>query len=257
MKRSLYLFAATLTAIPLPVAAQSPEADAGDKKAGFVGYVGAGIAVAPVYEGSRRMSVQFAPMADATWNDRIFLNDDNGLGVWAVKADGFRIGPSVYYSEGRNNNGRAHGLGKIHTAPVLKLAASYRTDFGEFTLDAGRTLGGDNGLVVNLGYEFRVALSDSLTFEGGVGTTWSNRRYMEAYFGVNQNQAQGSGLPVTTVRAGIKDVHGGVSLRYRALEHGFIQLSAGLSRLVGDAASSPVTHRKLQPVVALGTGYQF
>src|SRR5262245_3658040 len=180
----------------MPAAAQSPAVPVG-----FAGYAGGGIAVAPVYEGAPRMSVQFAPMADATWNDQIFLNDENGLGLWALKAGGFRMGPSVYYSEGRNNNGRVHGLGKISAAPVLKIAGAYRTDVGEFTVDAGRTVGGDNGFVVNADYNARFALSDALTIEGNVGATWANRRYLRAYFGVNQDQALGSGLPVTTAHA--------------------------------------------------------
>ncbi len=256
-----FLVAAMLALSAGPTAAQSQAGtDATERTsawAGFSGYVGAGVEFAPVFEGSQRMSLQFAPMADATWKDRVFLNDDNGLGVWAFKAGGFRIGPSIYYSEGRNNNGRAHGLGRIDLAPVFKIAAAYRTDLGEFTIDAGRTAGGDNGVVVNFDYGVRFTLTRSLTIEGGVGVTWANGRYMRAYFGINENQSIATGQPVTTVRAGMKDVHGGISLHYRALEHGFIQLSFGLSRLLGDAAFSPITHRDLQPVVALGVGYQF
>lgn len=237
--------------------AQSAPGDESSKKADWEGYVGGGLALAPIFEGSRRMSLQVVPMADLTWKDRVFLNNDNGLGVWALRANGFRLGPSIDYSEGRNNNGPAHGLGKIAIAPVAKLAAAYRTDFGEFTADAGRTLGGDNGLTVNLGYALRIALADKLAIEGSVGTTWANRRYMQAYFGVNQNQATGSGLPVTTARAGFKDIEGGVALHFQPVEHGFIRLEAGIERLLGDAAASPVTHRHWQPVFAVGAGYQF
>lgn len=90
-----------------------------------------------------------------------------------------------------------------------------------------------------------------------VSVEWANAKYMKSYFGINAQQAARSGLSEYRPSAGFKDVSLRVGFSYELTKTWSITGAAGVSRLMGDAADSPLVRRKSQAVGALGVAYRF
>jgi outer membrane protein len=80
---------------------------------------------------------------------------------------------------------------------------------------------------------------------------------MDSYFGINAQQAARSGLSEYRPSAGFKDVSLRLGFSYDLTKTWSITGAAGVSRLMGNAADSPLVRRKSQAVGALGVAYRF
>src|SRR3546814_20780048 len=80
-----------------------------------------------------------------------------------------------------------------------------------------------------------------------VGTSWANGKHMNRYFGIDAGEALASGLPLYRAGSGFKDVSGLVTASYRLDAHWNLGATGGVTRLLGDAAVSPLNDRRWQP----------
>lgn len=133
---------------------------------------------------------------------------------------------------------------------------------GPFTLSAFVTQDlADNGhgLTVGADLEYRLRVSPRLSVFGGPGVTWADDTHMETFFGVSEAQAARSaaGLPRYDAGAGFRDVRvtlGAIALLTDSI---FVQPRVIVSRLVGDAADSPLTTSETQVTAFLIGGIRF
>ena len=250
------LLLASAGALVLPAEA-APGAEAGRDDWSFV--LGGGAMVAPSYEGSDKFSVSPLPFVSINWRDRVFLDMEHGLGVNVVRTDALRLGVSVGFAPGRNEDDDDHlkGLGDIDAAARGHIFGSY--SFGKLQLgvDVAKDFGGSDGVQVRPELSVKVPLSESWTLSSGVSATWADDSTMQSFFGVSASQSRKSGLERFDAGAGFKSVNLRLGLNWAVSESWFATAHAGVGVLLGDAADSPVTESRVQPSVGLAVGYRF
>lgn len=228
-----------------------------DRLAGWNVVLGAGVLVAPKFEGSDELEVLPVPLVSATFGERVTL-DARGLFVDLYAVDGFSFGAHVGYDLGRQEDDADHlrGLGDIGAGAVFGLTLAYQLEPVKAYLSVDRIVGGSDGLLGTLGVEVSHR-QDRFLFSAGASTTWADEDYMEAYFGVTPAQSAASGLARYDADAGFKRIDLEASVTYRAWDHWLVRGQVGVGFLVGDAADSPVVQRGFQPSAMLLIGYSF
>lgn len=213
----------------------------------------------PEYQGADAYEFKAFPSLDITWRDRVFLNVRQGLGVYFYRGKDLRLGASVGYSFGRDENDSANltGLGDIDDGATANLLARWK--LGKVTLDARyeqQITGADTGAQIHttLGYGHRLGptmLRPALT------TTWASDSYMQDYFGISPAQAANSGLPTYSAEAGFKSAGARLMIVHPLRGAWALTMLANYDRLLGDAADSPLVKNENQYFTALGVAYTF
>jgi outer membrane protein len=108
-------------------------------------------------------------------------------------------------------------------------------------IDLRYDVASDNGYLITprLSYSNRVPNS-RVTIGGELFTNWASDDYMSEYFGVSAGDSASSGLDEFDTDAGFKDVGVTVTATYRFAEKWSATFLGGYTRLIDDAADSPV-----------------
>jgi len=119
--------------------------------------------------------------------------------------------------------------------------------------------GDDTGALIRFGLEARAPLAGGLSVTATAGASYADDDYMDAYFSVTQAQSTASlaSLAAYDAEAGIKDVFLGLSTDVPLARSWTLKLSGRYSRLVGDAADSPIVESEDQFFGGLGLSYTF
>lgn len=227
--------------------------------------LGAGIGVSPVYPGSKTMQASPVPIADLQYRaalpflDTIFLNAGDGLGIVAFRQGPFSIGGAIGYASGRDDTdeARLRGMGDIDAAP--KASLFLRGDFGPLSLSLRgvRALGDQDGTTITLGASYTRQFSPAFMLTGNVEAVWADQDNMRQWFGVDSLQASRSGLPAYRAGSGLRSATASFTAGYALTEHWSLRGTAGVTRLLGDAADSPISEKDTQPFGLLGVSYRF
>jgi outer membrane scaffolding protein for murein synthesis (MipA/OmpV family) len=118
-------------------------------------------------------------------------------------------------------------------------------------------IGGSDGITLEVGPTLEHQLSPMLGVEIGASTTFADNRHMEDYFGVSASQATASGLGAFDAEAGFKRIDLNVGAQWLMSDNWLLIGEAGIGRLVGDAADSPITENNVQGSVFAGVAYVF
>lgn len=231
--------------------------------------VGAGVMVGPKYEGSDETEVTPIPLLSIEWDDRIFLNPGDGLGVHIYNGENARLSTSIGYDGGRDEGDSSdlRGLGDVDGAAVAKLNFEY--EFGPVTpyVSVSKHIGGSDGLEAQIGIQSmlplgRPPLSETdtrripfLTF--GVSADWADEEYMSSYFGVTALQSGRSGLQQFSASSGFKSANAEIGIMYPILDSWSVNGRVGYSQLLGDAADSPISKEDGQVSGGVFVAYQF
>jgi len=223
--------------------------------------VAMGAVALPRYEGDDHYHFEPAPAFDLRYRDIAFVSSGDGIGVNVLHGDTYRAGVAVGYDAGRNPHitERTQGLGNVNAAPEPRLFAEAAYLPMVFTADLRKAIGGHEGVIGDLGMYGAVAGTDNLVVFVGPSVTFANGKYMEAYFGIDEQQALGSNehLPFYTAHGGLKDASLGVNAVYNVTDHWFLDGDLSYERLLGSAAASPIVTARDQLGASLVVGYQF
>jgi len=228
--------------------------------------LGAGAGMRPTFEGSDRYTVRPLPVLSVTWRDTISLGEGGLSAYWHRKR--FRIGAGLTFDAGRKDHSssgifesgddRLKGLGTINAALGLRGFASYRLGPVNFDLSATKFTGRQNdGVVASVGASLPLPLTKQLIVMPHVRASWANGNTMQTYFGVTAAQASASIFPPFNAGSGIRDVRGGVNLIYRFTPHWFVAGDTSVTRLMGDAARSPISISDTNVMITTMIGYRF
>ncbi len=210
--------------------------------------LGIGAAAAPVFEGSDDMQLSALPFV--ALNDYYGFNfrpvqlsynllDVSGKnGAWSLRA-----GPAVGLAAGRDqdDDGDLRGLGDVDTGVMA--GGFVQAGIGRISLgiDAAQEVAdGHGGAVVGLKVATRLRLNQRMSLMPAVTGTWASDDYMQSFFGVTATQAAASNYATYTADAGFKDVGAQAALRYSLDNAWSLNWSVAYSRLIGDAADSPI-----------------
>jgi outer membrane scaffolding protein for murein synthesis (MipA/OmpV family) len=229
--------------------------------------IGGGLGLGPDYEGSDDYEAMPFPIFQLEWNDFLFLSPGDGLGVKMEVAEDFEVTASIGYDGGRDDgdNSILRGLGDIDGAATANLGIEY--DMGPFSPFAKfeKHFGGTDGMLVDFGVEAMMPLTgsskrgrqDGPMLSVGVFTQWADDNYMEEYFGITAVQSGRSGLSRYTAGAGFKSAGAEIGVLYPVSKNWFVNTKLEYSRLIGDAADSPIVKEENQFSGGIFVGYKF
>jgi outer membrane protein len=212
--------------------------------------LGAGVGVAPDYEGSD--DGELVPL----WNLRVsnLYHPETFVHVLGPRLrsnflpdDHWRLGLAGQFIKKRDDveNDQVDDLENVDESVMLGVLGGY--DFlGDpqqeliLELEARQDIANDNGFLATVRGIYGGRLSPSWRLDAFVGTVWASEDYMSSYFGITAADAVRSGLDQFDAEEGLKDVNFGGVLTYRFLERWSVSGLATFTRLIGDAADSPV-----------------
>jgi MipA family protein len=212
--------------------------------------VGAALVTMPRYEGASNYVVaalpimKFAPIGGGYESMKRFdakaLDD---LSFSLIKHDQFEAGVLTGYRRGRKESDAVylHGTGDIKGSIVGGGFAKY--NFGRAFVRASvhqSLIGDDTGAVLRLATGTTYALTDRVLIKADLWADAANDTYMDSFFGVTRNQSLRSGLRTFDPDAGFKSVSAKLGTEVALTPDWTLDASAGYSRLIGDAADSPL-----------------
>lgn len=219
--------------------------------------LGLGAAIAPRYEGADEYRMQPFPVVDAQYG-RFFARSGDGLGLNIWQSPQLTIGAGLNMMEGYSESDVPEGIGKLSNALGARVFVSTNAWAAIFTISATQAISkSERGLIADARVSYPYSVSERFKVIPSVSVEWANAKYMKSYFGINAQQAARSGLSEYRPSAGFKDVSLRVGFSYELTKTWSITGAAGVSRLMGDAADSPLVRRKSQAVGALGVAYRF
>ena len=275
---------ATALAATVLAAAAAPAhaADDGMEEASrFSLLVGGGASVQPLYEGSDEYRVApfpiIAPSFGVSDGPRRFefraLDD---VRVHLVHWGRLSLGPLAGYRFGRKESDAARllGLGDVDGGLVVGGFADYAfVDTGDLRLgvDAALSsqvtgdvfgnrpfaLGTDYGFEADFAVSVERRFGPALRTTARAGAVFADDEYMRTAFGVNAAQAATSGLAPYRPDGGLKNAYMRLDATVNLTERFELRAGVGYSRLVGDAAASPITMSANQFSASLGAAYRF
>jgi outer membrane protein len=240
---------------------------------GLHGHLSLGGAVVPDYEGSKDY------MPAPVWAGKLGY-DDYYVEVQgpklranvmpAVLPFGFEFGPALAYRFGRDDveDGRVDDLrdvdGTIALGAFAKIYTSSLLQPGDelaFGIESLTGIGDDrDGTTIEFGPSYGFSPWERVRLGFKLSATYADDRYTETYFGIDADNARRSGFRAYDADGGIKDIGFSVNASYQWTEHWGVTGMVGVTRLVGDAADSPIVDdagSATQGVAALGLSYRF
>lgn len=222
---------------------------------------GGAVVFSPRFEGSKRYKAMGFPfIAPAGFGDDglVSVRGAEDVRLRLVRGQGFEMGVLGGWRMGRDSSDSAKlaGFADIDGGLVLGAFAGYR--MGATFLSASyhhQVTGDDTGGVVKLLAEHTVRINRGTKLVASVGTNIATEDYMRANFGVTA--AQAGLLPVYTPGAGFKDVFVGATASIDLDPRWTLFVMGRYSRLVGDAADSPIIDTANQFYAGAGLSYKF
>jgi outer membrane protein len=213
--------------------------------------VGAGVGMAPDYEGSNHYEI--VPL----WNLRVSNLYDPSTFVQLlgprlrsnfVPDPHWRLGLDGQFIKKRDHHvhdSKVSNLESVDPSVMLGVIGGYDflADPREslaLEVEARQDIANGNGALVTMRGVYGTPLSESWRVDTTIEGTWASDDYMSAYFGIDSADAARSGLDQYNADAGFKDVAFGGALTYRISDSWSLSGLASYTRLVGDAADSPV-----------------
>jgi outer membrane protein len=212
--------------------------------------VGVGPGVAPDYEGSA--DYEAVPF----WNLRLgnLYHPETYVQVVGPRLlsnflpnDHWRLGLAGQFIKERNDvkDNQVDKLKSVDASAMLGLVGGY--DFLPtlqndlvLEIEGRQDVAGDNGFLGTIRGRYGRLFAERWRFDALVATTWASEDYMSSYFSIDASNAARSGLARYNADAGFKDAALGASLAYRFLDHWSATALGTYTRLIGDAADSPV-----------------
>lgn len=210
--------------------------------------VGAGTLVSPDYPGSDDYEFNYLPFVDIKYKN-FFLSPKRGLGGY-YKWNGVKVGASLNYGFGRDTdeNARLSGLDEVDPSMQGEFYMNYWLKYLKLDATLARDLTeGYDGFKAQLSAGTGLPIKDTGLFVlGGVFTHIANSRHQLAYFGISRDEASRSIYNPHDVGTGFQDAGVHFGLRQDLGEGMALNARLTYTRLVGDAADSPIVQSENQ-----------
>lgn len=226
--------------------------------------VSAGAGWAPDYEGSRNYEAVPLLFLHAGFpTGRFVAFNGAGLSANVIKSATWQTGPVMNFRPSRSEveNSRVAGLREVDGA--VEAGAFVGLSVGPWKIKLTAThdvVDGHNGALIEVEGSYGLPIGEKSSLAFSLSTVYADAAYMDTYFSVDPDNALRSGLQTFQAAGGLKDV--GAALLYSRTLPGKWAVNGVLkySRLLGDAADSPLVAREGdadQMLFGLFTSYQF
>jgi outer membrane protein len=214
-------------------------------------FVGFGVGSYPDYLGSDDAAVGVAPLARLSLGgDRFVRVIVNDIRVNLLDDPNWRLGPAGVWRFGRDDvdDPVVRKVHEIDDSFSLGLFGGYvwrdpadvRRQAGVGGWALGDVSGVYDGWTAGLNAYATQPVAPQVTLAAGAAFTYGSGNYMDEYFGVTPGDSLASGLPVYAPGAGMRDVRGWATAIYHLTPQWHVGAGVMYSRLVGDAADSPI-----------------
>ena len=259
--KSLAVFAALAGALGFSGSASADGFDLGNAQfqAGGIGFV------TPRYEGSKSydfIAVPFVFPGGKDGDDDLSFTGVDSIQYRFIKQGPFEAGVLGGANFGRNQSDgdKVRGWGDIDGGLILGGFGAVRLGYTKFTASYHHQVTGDDvGGLIRLRGDLEMPVSPGMKFLAGVGTNYATNQYIDTNFGVTAAQAAASvaKLPIYNPSAGFADVFVGAGVEVDLTDRWTAKLYGEYSRIIGDAANSPVIETEDQFTGLLAITYQF
>ncbi len=253
LRRTSFLLATAAMTICLGFGVSSAASAQDSSSGGARNYFAVGVGAVPEFEGSD--DYQAIPFVAGRYATDYATFELRGLGFSAdfaaPRSEGRVLGGVILnYDLGREDADNPVIATLTEVDPTLELGAFVGYSFQELTtsgdaltvrLDAVIDVGdGHGGTLVTPSLSYSRPLTQRLFGNVGISATYASDDYHQAFFGVTAADAARSGLPVFQASSGISSVDVTAGFAYQVTQDWGIIGQAGYSRLVNDAADSPI-----------------
>ena len=230
--------------------------------------LGAGAMSKPEYPGSGTDEVRPMPVVNVRYG-RFFLGGvpgggaGGGLGAYLYENDRWSFGAAVAADIGEvrdeSDDARLQGLGDIDGTIRAGLFASYEiTSWLALRGNALQDIGDKKqGLIASLDLEATYQPLPRLRLSAGPGVTWGNDEYAQTLYGVDAQQALRSGFAQYDAGSSATVMRFSLGAQYALTPKWSLGSRVTASRLLGDAADSPIVEDENQNTYALFVMYRF
>jgi outer membrane scaffolding protein for murein synthesis (MipA/OmpV family) len=238
------VLAALALVLPLPAASQTVDGPHGV----FIAAVG----LVPAYEGADSYRVFPVPAGRVQWDERRYVALQ-GLTMLAnvSTAEGLDFGPLATLTFGRNkdvDSAAVAALPEIADAAsvglfLARVWTGVGTDTGEARIEiqaAHDVTGVYDGWIASARAGYATQLGGRWRLAGEVAARIVGDDYASTYFSVGAADAAASGLAPFSAKGGMNDLGVSATASYALTERWSLTGFAGYSRLLGDAADSPI-----------------
>lgn len=241
--------APTANTVPTTPGMSDPT-DSGDRDR-LTGTIGLGAAIVPRYEAGDEYFV--VPNIPLRLQYKGFQLNTRGLGLEldVIPHKGVDFGPAINFRNGRRDaNSRQiaaldevnpalelGGFLQINSPPILK-----RQDSAYLRANVLQDVTGSHeGLVATGSLGYSVAVTPKVRIGGEVNGSLASAPFMRTFYSVSAPESARSGLAPFRASGGARDVGVIGFVGYSFNKEWGLRLIGGYSRLVGDAADSPIT----------------
>ena len=206
--------------------------------------LGAGVGLAPDYEGSEDYEAVPIPYVNVIWSNHMSINWlGNKAKVNLIPSPMWKGGLIGEYIAERDDvdNNKVDRLKDVDTSLMLGGFFGFEYENWSASIEAMQDVeDGNDGAIVRLNGGYKIPIDQTWNLSLGVFTTWADDDYMEAYFEIDAADSARSGLSTFDADSGFKDVGLNLLASFKPWEHwGFMGLVT-YKRLLGDAEDSPV-----------------
>lgn len=212
------------------------------------------------YEGDSGSTSHLLPSFNLNYKDRVTFNP-RGLLYSFYPDEHFTISGGLSYNFGRDESDSYNlkGLGSIDETFLGIFAVNYRLGrFLEFASRLESGIGGSYGELLLFRMSCKVARISNILFVKLVANVaYADNDYMDSFFSITPKQAANSPYQQYNADAGFKS--NGIALHSIYLINKNWQMLGVIkqSRLINDAASSPLVFRKYQDSMVVSLQYSF
>lgn len=210
--------------------------------------LGGSLEYGPNHPGSSHGSVSVMPSFDLRRFGEAAENSapDDSFDYGLFDIQGFEMGPVVSLRDSRSSsasNGLA-GTRHVNSSFDAGVFLQYWAIPNQlrFRSEIRQALSNGSGLVVDVGGDWFQPLGDRWVLSAGPRASFGSAAYMNRYFSISSSESAASGtLAAYNAGAGLKSVGATISATYAITPDWSVTFYDRFERLVGDAASSPVT----------------
>ena len=228
--------------------------------------VGMGLVSQPKYPGSSEKSTGAMPTFSATKGALQIGGLPGGVplgvgytllqeGPWRF---GVGVGTSLGASRSANGSDTLSSLGEIKQTVLGAVSGGYTEGAVNASASVISDLGGQKqGTHALLDVVFKARPMDQWVLSAGPGITLMDKQYAQTFYGVTSAQSTSSGYVTHSASAGVNALRFGAGAAYEITREWSLGAKFSVSKLQGDAASSPTVENSTQTNYGIFTNYRF
>ena len=219
----------------------------------------------PRAPGSARQRKSLLPALDYESSSGAFAATDTGLG-WNVspqlldgdESKAWQFGARIWPQAGRSRRESPPGVQTLGSRLITQVFANHQV-LPELLLQSGLSWGSGrnhNGGQLELGATSGIPIGSDL-LGISLAATYANAAHLRGSFGVGPAEALASGLPTFRPHDGWLDWSVALSAEHKFSANWSVNGQWLHTKLIGQAAASPLTHSRDQPSFILSLWHQF